>query len=67
MRILRNPGILLFQFILPTFQICLFCWAIGRDLTGINVAVVNNDTGLGMCYSSELCVCVIVVSYVCVL
>lgn len=47
MRILRNPGILLFQFVLPAIQISLFCWAIGRNLEGINVAVVNQDQGLG--------------------
>jgi hypothetical protein len=37
-------SLLLFEFILPTFQIVLFCLCIGRTPFGLNVAVVNNDT-----------------------
>ena len=44
-RIFRNPGILLFQFVNPMIQIALFCLAIGRNLEGVNVAIVNNDIG----------------------
>lgn len=46
MRIYRNPGLLLFQFFIPTFQIALFALAIGRNLTGIRIAYTNADTGL---------------------
>ncbi len=56
MRIVRNPGLLLFQFILPTFQICLFCWAIGGDLRGIDVAVVNKDVGIRECMTIGTCI-----------
>lgn len=45
MRIYRNPGLLLFQFFIPTFQIVIFSLAIGRNLTGIKIAYTNDDTG----------------------
>lgn len=44
-RIFRNPGLLLFQFVNPMIQIALFCLAIGRNLEGVKVAIVNNDIG----------------------
>ena len=44
-RIYRNPGLLLFQFLLPAIQVILFCLAIGRNFSGLNVAIVNNDKG----------------------
>lgn len=40
----RNPGLLIFQFIIPTFQVILFILAIGRNLEGIKVAYTNDDT-----------------------
>ncbi len=46
MKIMRNPGLLLFQFLLPTLQIALFCFAIGNNLEGIKTAYLNLDTGL---------------------
>ncbi len=46
MKIIRNPGLLLFQFLLPTLQIALFCFAIGNNLEGIKTAYLNLDTGL---------------------
>ena len=39
----RNIGFLIFQFILPTIQVSLFCLAIGRDVKGMTMAVVNDD------------------------
>ena len=45
-RIYRNPGLLLFQFVLPTLQVALFCLAVGNNLTGVKTAVVNLDMGL---------------------
>ena len=50
-RIYRNPGLLLFQFLLPAIQVTLFCLAIGRNISGLNVAIVNNDKG-----ESESCI-----------
>lgn len=44
-KIYRNLGLLLFQFILPTIQVVLFCFAIGRPLSGISLAVCNQDHG----------------------
>ena len=45
-RIYRNPGLLLFQFVLPTLQVALFCLAVGNNLVGVKTAFVNLDTGL---------------------
>lgn len=45
MRIYRNPGLLFFQFLLPTIQVALFCLAVGRTLEGVDVAYVNEDKG----------------------
>ena len=39
----RNPGHLLFQFLLPTIEVILFCACIGRNLHSIPVAVYNGD------------------------
>ena len=44
--IYRNPGLLLFQFLVPVFQICIFSLAIGGNLEGIKVSYVNEDSGL---------------------
>ncbi|KAJ8315994.1 hypothetical protein KUTeg_006008 [Tegillarca granosa] len=40
----RNIGFLLFEFILPSIQIILFCLCIGRDPYDLHVAIVNNET-----------------------
>ncbi|XP_076142076.1 ABC transporter G family member 23 [Alosa pseudoharengus] len=44
-RMKRMPGSLCFQFLLPVIQISLMCLCIGGDPKGIQVAVVNNETG----------------------
>ena len=50
-RMWRNLGFLVFQFIIPTVQVSLFCLAIGRDPKGMTVAVVNGEVGGGGCGS----------------
>ncbi len=52
-RMWRNIGFLLFQFILPTVQVALFCLAIGRDLRGLTMAVVNDDVPALGCSPSD--------------
>ena len=49
-RIYRNPILLLFQFILPTIQVALFCWAVGGDLRGVKTSYVNYDSFGGNLY-----------------
>lgn len=47
LRMWRNVGVMLFIFALPVMQVILFCLAIGRDPTGLRLAVANmemNDT-----------------------
>uniref|UniRef100_A0A1B0B3C6 ABC transporter domain-containing protein n=1 Tax=Glossina palpalis gambiensis TaxID=67801 RepID=A0A1B0B3C6_9MUSC len=47
LRMWRNVGVILFIFVLPVIQVILFCLAIGRDPTNLNLAIVNgemNDT-----------------------
>ncbi|KAI7804298.1 ABC transporter G family member 23 isoform X1 [Triplophysa rosa] len=44
-RMKRMPGSLCFQFLLPVIQICLMCLCVGGDPKGIDVAVVNNESG----------------------
>ena len=39
----RNVGVMLFIFALPVMQVILFCLAIGRDPTGLNLAIVNHE------------------------
>lgn len=39
----RSPGNLLFQFLLPTIVVILFCACIGRNIHNIPVAVYNGD------------------------
>eukprot|EP00117_Sycon_ciliatum_P049119 scpid21523/ scgid0343/ ABC transporter G family member 23; ABC transporter ABCG.23 len=41
----RMPLFLLFELLLPTLEISLFCLAIGRAPTGLSLGVVNEDTG----------------------
>ena len=50
-RMWRNLGFLVFQFIIPTVQVSLFCLAIGRDPKGMTVAVVNGEVGGAGCKS----------------
>uniref|UniRef100_A0A0A9YM30 ABC transporter G family member 23 n=1 Tax=Lygus hesperus TaxID=30085 RepID=A0A0A9YM30_LYGHE len=39
----RNVGVMLFIFALPVMQVILFCLAIGRDPTGLHLAIVNHE------------------------
>ncbi|KAG8230398.1 hypothetical protein J437_LFUL009871 [Ladona fulva] len=43
LRMWRNVGVMLFIFALPVMQVILFCLAIGRDPTGLRLAVVNHE------------------------
>ena len=42
-RMWRNIAFLLFQFLIPTLQVTLFCLAIGRNPAGMTVAIVNDE------------------------
>ncbi|RWS27539.1 ABC transporter G family member 20-like protein [Leptotrombidium deliense] len=42
-RLRRNLPVLLFQFLLPSIEVILFCLCIGRDPFDIPVAIVNNE------------------------
>ena len=42
-RMWRNIAFLLFQFLIPTLQVTLFCLAIGRNPAGMTMAVVNDE------------------------
>lgn len=39
----RNVGVMLFIFALPVMQVILFCLAIGRDPSGLHLAIVNHE------------------------
>ncbi|XKL61964.1 hypothetical protein PGB90_001797 [Kerria lacca] len=43
LRMWRNVGVMLFIFALPVMQVILFCLAIGRDPTGLHLAIVNRE------------------------
>ncbi|XP_022186490.1 ABC transporter G family member 23 isoform X3 [Nilaparvata lugens] len=43
LRMWRNVGVMLFIFALPVMQVILFCLAIGRDPTGLHLAIVNQE------------------------
>ncbi|XP_026754033.1 ABC transporter G family member 23 isoform X2 [Galleria mellonella] len=43
LRMWRNIGVMLFIFVLPVMQVILFCLAIGRDPSGLKLAIVNDD------------------------
>lgn len=43
LRMWRNVGVMLFIFALPVMQVILFCLAIGRDPTGLHLAIVNHE------------------------
>jgi ABC-type multidrug transport system ATPase subunit len=47
-RLQHNPGFVVFAFLLPALQVCLFCMAIGGDPYGLNFGVVNADVGGAM-------------------
>lgn len=46
LRMWRNIGVMLFIFVLPVMQVILFCLAIGRDPSGLKLAIVNNDVNI---------------------
>ncbi|XP_034254598.1 ABC transporter G family member 20 isoform X1 [Thrips palmi] len=43
LRMWRNVGVMLFIFALPVMQVILFCLAIGRNPTGLHLAIVNHE------------------------
>lgn len=43
LRMWRNIGVMFFIFVLPVMQVILFCLAIGRDPTGLKLAIVNHE------------------------
>ena len=45
MRFRNNLPALLFVFLLPSIQVCLFCIAIGKNPTDLPFGVVNHDVG----------------------
>nr|XP_012136224.1 PREDICTED: ABC transporter G family member 20 isoform X1 [Megachile rotundata] len=47
LRMWRNVGVMLFIFALPVMQVILFCLAIGRDPTGLKLAIVNHEMFYG--------------------
>ncbi|XP_053682131.1 ABC transporter G family member 23 isoform X2 [Sabethes cyaneus] len=58
LRMWRNVGVMLFIFALPVMQVILFCLAIGRDPTNLNIAIVNgemNTSSNGECYFDAGC------------
>ena len=48
--------LLLFQFLLPALEVVVFCFAIGRNLEGIGLVLVNQDNHT--CTYVRPCVCV---------
>jgi len=40
----HNPSLILFQFILPAFIMTLFSLAVGKNLKGLKVVYVNDDS-----------------------
>ena len=44
-RMIRNVGFLLFEFLLPSLQVILFCIAIGKSPINLKFNVLNEDTG----------------------
>jgi len=56
-RMWRNIGFLIFQFIIPTVQVALFCLAIGRDPKHMTLAVVNEEAlGAASCAHTTGCI-----------
>ncbi|GAB0090644.1 ABC transporter G family member 23 [Sergentomyia squamirostris] len=55
LRMWRNVGVMLFIFALPVMQVVLFCAAIGRDPTGLKMAIVNQEIIGDECSFTEGC------------
>ncbi|CAH1641371.1 unnamed protein product [Spodoptera littoralis] len=57
LRMWRNIGVMLFIFVLPVMQVILFCLAIGRDPSGLKLAIVNDDVRIidGYCPYNSSC------------
>ncbi|XP_059045485.1 ABC transporter G family member 23 isoform X3 [Achroia grisella] len=57
LRMWRNIGVMLFIFVLPVMQVILFCLAIGRDPSGLKLAIVNDDVNVinGDCPFNSSC------------
>lgn len=57
LRMWRNIGVMLFIFVLPVMQVILFCLAIGRDPSGLKLAIVNMDVKIidGYCPYNNTC------------
>ncbi|CAH0597589.1 unnamed protein product [Chrysodeixis includens] len=57
LRMWRNIGVMLFIFVLPVMQVILFCLAIGRDPSGLRLAIVNDDVRIldGLCPYNASC------------
>ncbi|CAH0721324.1 unnamed protein product, partial [Brenthis ino] len=57
LRMWRNIGVMLFIFALPVMQVILFCLAIGRDPSGLRLAIVNHDVNVidGNCPYNASC------------
>lgn len=57
LRMWRNVGVMLFIFALPVMQVILFCLAIGRDPTGLKLAIVNHEMNYNLmeCPFSDDC------------
>lgn len=49
LKVWRNTGVMLFIFALPVMQVILFCLAIGRDPTGLKLAIVNLEKNTTVC------------------
>ncbi|XP_071958454.1 ABC transporter G family member 20-like isoform X2 [Antedon mediterranea] len=43
-KLIRNPGSILFSFLIPIIEVCLFCLCIGNPPRGLHMAVINMDT-----------------------
>ncbi|CAG2053672.1 unnamed protein product [Timema podura] len=54
LRIWRNPGLMVFIFGLPVFQVILFCLAVGRDPYGLKLAIVNHDMNFTLQECSDI-------------
>lgn len=53
LRMWRNVGIMLFIFALPVMQVILFCLAIGRDPTGLKIAIANMEMNATVCIKTK--------------
>ncbi len=46
-QLIRNVAFLIFQFVLPAFQVSLFCLAIGKNPKGIDLGVIYEGSNVG--------------------